>query len=417
MSLVTLNGVTVTRCRVQVPAWGVWFADVECASGDVLTGAVTLVVDDVTFRGTILSGGTVETRTRYRIAGGAGQWGKRIAAKAYINDLGVKSSKVVTDAAAECGETVGTLPSGTAGSSFVRAEGPASAVPDELYPRGWYVDEAGVTQIGARTSTTYEGGAVRTATDAARGTIELAAPSLVGLVPGVVVDGITAVDVEHILEGGKLRTMIWGAQAGRDGDPVAAKLAQFVDLCTAPNRYFAPYEYRIVLRHTERYDLQCVRRSTGMPDLLSVRIKPGVAGVRSHPKLGSLAIVQFVNGDPGRPVISGFDDFGDLPNDPGSGGFISDEMTLMAGTTASDTEHATSAEATVNFVYTLLSELLEPLVGQPTIDAAFTAALAAVATSELAAPIKTAIDLALSSKAVNTNGRKPSIGWPKVLGG
>jgi hypothetical protein len=308
MSLATLNGVTVTRCRVQLPAWGVWWADVECASTDVLTGAVTLKLDDLTFTGTILSGGAVDVRTRYRIAGGAGQWGKRIAARPYANDLGTKAAKVLTDAATECGETVGTLPSGNVGTDFVRIEGPASAVLDAIAPRGWYVDEAGVTHVGSRTSSTYKGGAPRTGGDVSRGTVELAPASLAGLLPGVVVDGITAVDVEHVLEGGTLRSTIWGEQAGRDGDPVASALSKLIDLRVAAYKYFAPYEYRVVLRHTDRYDLQCVRRSTGLPDLQSVRIRPGVAGLRARPTLGSLVLVQFVNGDPARPVITAFDD-------------------------------------------------------------------------------------------------------------
>lgn len=426
MSLCTLNGATVTRARVQLPAWGVPFFDVECASTDVLTGAATLVLDDVTFRGTILSGGAVDVRTRYRIAGGAGGWGKRVAAKAYANDLGVKSSKVIADAASECGETVGTLPSGTAGTDFVRAEGPASSVLNKLYPAGWYVDENGVTQVGARSSSTYKGGAPRTGGDASRGTIELAPASLVGLLPGVIVDGVTAVDVEHVLEGGTLRTTIWGEQAGRDTDPIAAKLAQFVDLRTAALRYFAPYEYRVVLRHAERYDLQCVRRSTGMADLLSVRVRPGVSGMRARLKLGSLVVVQFVNGDPARPVVTGCDDYD-------SGGFIPDEIYVQAGSTgASPTEHATSAEATVLFVQTLLTALgaAASALGSPVTNVALAglfntlAADSGLATfvgtinaATLGTLTKAAVLASLAAKTANTNGDDPGLGWPNVRGG
>lgn len=427
MSLATLNGVAVTRARLQIPAWGVWYADVECASTDVQTGAATLVLDDVTFVGTILSGGTVSARTQYRIAGGAGGWGRRIGPKAYANDIGVKASKVISDAARECGESVGTLPTGTAGSTYVRAEGPASSVLAELAPEGWYVDEAGVTQIGARASSTYTGAAPRTSSDASRAWIELAPASLAGLLPGVVVDGVTSVDVEHVLEGGALRTSIWGAQAGRTTDPVAAKLAQFIALQTASTRYFAPYRYRVVLRHSERYDLQCVRRSTGMPDLLSVRVCPGVAGARAHLKLGSIVTVQFLDGDPGQPVIAAGDDYD-------SGGFIPDELALLAGSTGSSpTEHATSAEALVAAVQAVLAYLGAAITalgaGAPTnaltggvfttasSDAGMAAIVAAAKLITLGVNTKTALDTALSTKAADTLGTTPGLGWPNVRGG
>jgi hypothetical protein len=304
----TLGGVAVTKARLQIPAWGLPFADVELAQPTTLTGRVSLVLRDLTWTGTVLDGGTNHARSRYRIVGGNGGWGKTVAAKSYANDAGVKRSTILTDVAAACGETMGTIPTGTVGAAFVRAEGPAVAVLDAVSDGEWYVDEAGVTQLGARAASTYAGSAPRIDADPAQSWIELAADAIATLLPGVTVDGVEAVHVEHCLERSKLRTTLWGRRAQRTGNPDAAALARIVDVLTAGHRFYAPWEYRVVTRSADRYALQIVRASSGMPNLASVKIRPGVAGLRALPKLGSLVLVQFVNGDPARPVIVGFDD-------------------------------------------------------------------------------------------------------------
>ena len=410
MTVSTLNGKRVTRCRVQIPAWGIWWADVESDSDDVITGAASLVLGDVAFRGTVIAGGAVEQRTRYRIAGGAGGWGKTIAAKGEVNDLGVKYATVLNAAASACGETMGTIPSGTVGPAFVRASGPASGVLEELFPRGWYVDNDGVTHIGARASTTYTGSAPRMHNDAALGIVELAPEALAPLVPGVLVDGIHAVDVEHVLEGGVLRTTVWGARNGRTDDPLEDALRMRIEHVTAAHRFFAPWEYRVVTRELERYNLQPVRASAGMPDLQRVRVRPGVAGMKVHAKYGSIVTVQFLDGDPARPFIASFDDY-DAP------GFRPDDLYVQAGPTgASPTEHATSAEAMVNFVFLVLSQLATPLGGPATVSAAITAALGGAAAGSIST-FKTALDGALAAKTANTTGNTPNMGWPNVRGG
>jgi hypothetical protein len=411
----TLNGARVTACRVQIPAWGAWFATVEADTKTTIAdgAAVTLVLEDLTLRGTVLSGGAVEARTVYRIVGGAGGWGRSIGATSYTNDAGVKRSTIVTDAATACGETMGAIPAGTVGSSFVRGEGIASRVLDELYPEGWYVDEAGVTQIGRRSAVTYTGGATRTEVDEARGCIELAPSAIATLLPGAIVDGLEAVDVEHVLEG-KLRTFVYGARPGRTGNPTASAIFRYVDARTAHHRFYAPWRYRVVQRSGERYDLQAVRVSSGMPDLRRVRVRPGVAGMRARPKTGSIVIVSFVDGDPSDPVITACDDFE-------SPGFVADDIYLQAGSTGSNAgaiEHATSAEALVNFVFQVLSVLATPLGGPTAVSGAIATALGLMVTAPPSiATFKTALDAALAAKTANTTGNTPGIGWPHVRGG
>lgn len=320
MSLASLDGITVTSCRVQLPAWGVWYADVEIDQPTTLAGPVTLTLADLALKGTIVAGGAWQGRARYTIAAGAGAWGAPIAARHYGADNGVKASKVLTDVAADCGETLGTLPASLVGTAWTRESGPASLALELLYPAGWYVDEAGVTQIGARAASIYDGAAARISRDDSISKLVLASDSIAGLLPGVSVDGVTAIDVEHAIVGGKLRTTIWG---GTTGDRRLNAMRAIVERLTANLRYRGVWEYRVVRASGERWDLQCVRKSTGLPDLRRVRARPGVAGCKSDLALGSLVLVSFVNGDPSRPVVIGFDD-AEAP------GFVPTETTIDA---------------------------------------------------------------------------------------
>lgn len=324
MSTATLNGNAVLSCRVNLPKWGAWYADVEIGGADALTGAATLVLGDLTLVGTILSGGVWQSRARYRIVGGRGGWGKTIKGASYSNDAGLPYAKLLADAALACKETLGVAPVGVAGASYVRPEGRAALVLEQLFPAGWYVDETGVTQIGARLPSVYLGKAVRFERDIACGMVSLAAEDVASLLPGCVVDDITAIDVEHTLENDKLRTTVWGEGEGAKAGSIADSMRGIVGTLTARHRFFAPWEYRVVTRSGERYALQPVRVSSGMPTLQNVRVRGGVAGAREHLTLGSLVLVSFVDGLPSRPVITGFDD-------PESPGFIPAELAL-AGT-------------------------------------------------------------------------------------
>ena len=426
MSAATLNGITATFVRVSIPAWGVWHAEVETdGTTTPLTGSVTLVVDGLTLVGTVLSSGASQARHRYRIAAGAAGWARVVPGKAYVSDLGVKRLNILTDAARAAGETMGTI-TGTVGPAFVRHAGPAASVLHELAPSAWYVDEAGVTQLGRRPAVAYTAEAPRITTDLAHGRIELAPSTLAGLLPGAIVDGIEAADVEIVLDG-TLRATIYGRGIS-DTDRVTGAMVRIVDTLTAASRFCAPWEYRVVRLSGERVDLQTVRVSSGMPDLRNVRVRPS-AGCRAHLTLGSLVLVSFVNGDPSRPVVTSTEE-ADAP------GFVPADLYLQAGTTgASPTEHATSAEALVlalNVWLTALSTLFKtpPVATAPqtgasigavidalNLDAATAGVVGTVNAAALGTLTKAAILASLAAKTADTGGDDPGLGWPNVRGG
>lgn len=306
--IASLAGERVTSARSTIPGWGCWYAEASIDGEHALSGAVELVMADLTLKGTILSGGPQKGRSSFIIVGGKGKWGKTIPRKSYANDAGVKVSTVLGDAAREAGETLELSSTDRVGPAFVRAEGPASRVLEQIAPATWYVGEDGITRLGKRPRKPFNGNAPRVSpVDLARRTVTLASEKIAALVPGAVVDGIEAVDVLHEIGPSGLRTTIYGEQSFGGSRELAAlrKLLEQLD----PNRKFRGVtEYRVVTQEGERLNLQPVRVSAGMPDLQRVSVRPGISGAKAKVMLGSRVIVGFVDADPSRPYVAQFED-------------------------------------------------------------------------------------------------------------
>lgn len=311
MSLATLNTFSVAKLRLPVPAWGLWWADVDLAEPQALTGAAALVVAGQAMSGTIVSGGAVHGRAAYHVVGGAGGWGKALPAKPYQDDGGVRLRTVLGDAARELGETLADVPATLLGPHYARPAATGTELLNLLAPQNWYVDFAGVTHIGRRPATTYTGAAPRMRVDPIVPVIELAIDSLAGLLPGAQVDGSApATDVEFNLTPKRLTASIYSTASG-----LPARLEAWADLLAALDpraRYRASYEFRVVTQSGERLNLQPVRIASGMPDLASVpvRLAPGVKALH---QLGSLVMVAFADADPSRPYVFA----GDAADAPG----------------------------------------------------------------------------------------------------
>jgi hypothetical protein len=304
----TLNGLRATRARVMLNAWGCWHADASLDGEHAIDGAVTLKVADLTLKGTILSGGPAKGRSDYRIIAGAGRWGQSIPSDSYASDSGVKLTKVIGDAARLVGETFESSSTDRVGPAWTRPEGPASRVLELTRPGAWYVGEDGVTRLGARAAGTLPTKTTRIAPlDQARGTLAVASETIATILPGVVVDGLTAVDVEHTISADDgLRSMLWFSQGSGSRELAAfRKLLEQLD----PARAFRGFhEYRITSRSSELLNLQPVLRSTSMPELRRVPVWPGVPGCSQTPPLGSHVAVGFLDGHPSRPFVAAFED-------------------------------------------------------------------------------------------------------------
>jgi hypothetical protein len=95
----------------------------------------------------------------------------------------------------------------------------------------------------------------------------------------------------------------------------------------ALGRLHGVYDYRVARLSADRVELQAIDRALGLPDLGPTPMFQGVAGAHATLALGAEVLVQFVNGDRARPVVTGFVgkggpgfaptriDFGDAPTD------------------------------------------------------------------------------------------------------
>jgi hypothetical protein len=311
MSLGTLGGFSVSRAHVFVGAWGNYWIDVDLTEPETITGQTSFVCGGATMVCTVVSGGAVDGRAAYRLAGGKAGWGKTIPAKPYRDDSGVKIQTVASDAASEVGEAVEGFPSDRVGPHFARGEGAASQVLHLLAPQSWRVDFDGVTRFGLRPPTAYTGDAPRTRRDPGGPVIEVATEDLTGLVPGVTIDGSApATDVEYVLDSKRLTARVYaGAKLNRRLEAQR----KIYEALFPDQRYAGTFEFRVVTQEGERLNLQPVRTATGLPDLAGVPVRPGMAGLKAKVLPGSLVLVTFVDRDPSRPAVTSHD----APDAPG----------------------------------------------------------------------------------------------------
>lgn len=304
------GALALSRLRLQVPAFGLWWADVEpqepVVAADVPTAGViaTLTIGTAVFVGAVVSSGRApDGKIGFRIVAGSGGWRRSVASVGYSASTAVRIATPLADVAAEVGESLdpATVPEGDIGPHWTRPNAPAAWTLHALAPRSWHVTPAGVTRFGAWPVTDYAGDAPRTRVDPALGVTTLAIEDAAGLLPGVVVDGASpATDVEIELSGSRLSAHVYAVHAAPSRRHAALEgIIKALD----PQRAFRGLsEYRVVLQDADggALALQPVRSSAGLPDLRRV---PYRLGARVSLTLGSTVLVAFADSDPGRPCV------------------------------------------------------------------------------------------------------------------
>lgn len=139
---------------IAIPYYGTWAADVALASQDTISSACTLVIGDMTLRGTAYRMASFSGSRTVRIVGGYGGWRKDVPSQSYQNPSGVFLSMVLGDAAKIVGEQLSLSSDVNLGQFYVREAAPAQRLLRQLAGPLWYVDTAGVTKVGARTTGT-----------------------------------------------------------------------------------------------------------------------------------------------------------------------------------------------------------------------------------------------------------------------
>lgn len=314
---VSANGHTCDRARVTVGYVGPWTAELHLPSDVELTTPVTLRIGTLTLVGAPVPGmdGTYAEQRTVRLAGGAAGWSQAVGRKGYHNDAGVKALLVAQDVAVEAGETLGAFvpTSERVGSDYAREAGPASRALSNVIGSGaaWWVDYAGVTQVGQRAASTLVSKSYQVLSfDPSERTATLIADDPTTITVGAtIVEGIDRPSVIRELEitangDEPLRFHVW---LGGGEDQQAGRLAQLlinIARRALDDRLYGVYRYRVVQRGgDDRLDLQAVDSAFGLPDLRSITVMPGITATRSLVTPGGIVLVQFCEGDRARPVV------------------------------------------------------------------------------------------------------------------
>lgn len=88
-----------------------------------------------------------------------------------------------------------------------------------------------------------------------------------------------------------------------DADRVTNALRAIVREFTAPTQFFGVYRYRVASQQGPLLDLVPVSPALGLPDLVGVKARPGVAGAREEFGSGPVVAVGFLDGDPALPFV------------------------------------------------------------------------------------------------------------------
>lgn len=315
---VALNGnPALEGSTLRTPRYGIWTAMLILANQAAVSrgDAATVTFLDQTYTGTVIDAGVYDAKGWARVVGGAGGWGKLVPAKGYQASLGVKLSTVLQDAANDTGESLGTFADRIVGPAYVRppsglsdgnaAEG--SRILDALATEAWYVDESGKTQIGVRTASSWQGTYRLLDERPDLEFIYIAPDTVVGLVPGAELEGLTAASVRLELTEDGVRAQVWGERGHSPSDRGLQALERIIDRKLKAAKFYGRWAYQITGSSSGTLNLRPVLQSTGMPTINNVPYRVGIFGGGGTPAVGSTCLLSFINGDPTQPFADAFE--------------------------------------------------------------------------------------------------------------
>ncbi len=314
MSYLTANGLPVFRATIALPQLGRWSAevDVDADDADDLTGTVTLEAEDgsLTLVGTayVPPGGVVQAgtsddgRTRVKLVAGAAGLFAAVDAKAYE---GVPLRLVLDDLLAAAGETLSDtadtdtlnhyLPRWTRCAGDVRG---ALRMLRTAAGADYRFEPDGTVWIGVDTYPDVEVDHIVTAEDKGAGKMTIS-PDDLSLLPGTTfLDRRVSYVLHEVAEGGISTTVTFD----KGNDPMEDAIRQATGDAAFARRYAA----EVVAQHASG-KVSLKLDSALMPELDNVPIVYGLPGVRAEVDPGARCRVEFVDGNPQKPEVVGWE--------------------------------------------------------------------------------------------------------------
>ena len=290
----------------------IWVADLQFPETESIPATSQLTVGDLVLLGTVYRQYDFAGTKSARVVGGYGGWHKSVTGRAYTHPGGVRLTTVLGDLASEVGEQLSVGTDRVIGDYFVREAGPAHRVLRQLVGREWYVDDSGVTRVQARPSAAVTGDYLVQDFDGARGQLVISTESYTEWRPGNTFSNalvttpqtISTVRIESD-NTGLLRHTILALGPDSDADRMTASLRELV-LAELPQLHFlGVYGYVVIESDGEVVTCRPSNPGLGVPALVKIPLRAGVAGMRCKPKTSTRLAVGFLDGDPRQPYIAG----------------------------------------------------------------------------------------------------------------
>ena len=415
---VSLAGDRIVSGSIEIPAYGLWAADVVLADDTTLPASAPLVLGDLTLQSYAYRTFAYAGSRRSRLVGGYGGWMQTVQPQEWANPPGLTLSLVLNDLAALIGEKVNVGADQVFGSFLFTRLGAAKRVLDRLVGRTWWIDPSGTVQVGvARSSAVISSAFTLNEFDGATGRAVISTENPSDWMPGrtwtapTVTVPQTVSSVRHSVVDGALRTEALSV-GPESADRMIAPLRELVEDLAPDAVYYGTWEYAV--QDTDGTFVSCKPTASAVlaapfplpQHVTGVVMRPGLPGCKVKPGIGSYVYVAFANGDPSRPLITTYDS-----NAAQSVGFDCGTGTA---------EHLMTSEAVLGLLGTMLTALAPNFTSAPVPDTVLATAVAAAATQNIGTSLSTsyaALLAALALKTGDTGGTVPNLGCKNIRGG
>jgi len=318
------GGERIVSATITIPMYGIWSGNVQVATDKVLDPQSSIVIGDLTLKAAALRSEPFAGQRRARVVGGYGGWCKLFDHPAYGNPAGLNLSTVLSDVATIVGEKIAIASDSEIGAIYMPETAAASRVLRQLAGSLWYVDSAGITQVGtARSSAAITSDFQVIDYHPELGRLEVATEILSDWMPGrtfissTITTSKTIAAVTHNVEGGgkhRLSVLVTdsGATATDPFEPATTDrlLRSIFALVRAqfPRYTYAfPWEYVVQNTDGETVDATPLDPSIPLPEVVGAPLASSIIGENVTPAIGSVCTIVFADGNPTKPRVVGGD--------------------------------------------------------------------------------------------------------------
>jgi hypothetical protein len=304
----TCAGQPIVAGSLMIPLIGAWTADLHLATDTPVSGAVQIVIGNLTLNGFVYRAEPYAGQVRVRVVAGFGGWRTMVTDQGYGSSSGVKLSHVLGDVANACGEQINLPTDATIGNAYTRADAPASDVLWQMVAQGfipaWYIAPSGVTQAAAWPVTTV--GTSFTVIDQKpdEGLVVIATEDYASWMPGstftnpLLTGSYTNSGVTYVFDNeGTFRFEVLTGTVDR----ILGPLQQLIARQLAPTRFYGRYAYTISNPTQTTVDGSPVNSVIGLPDLQGVPIAADSISTYTPPD-GGACHIMFLDGIPTQPI-------------------------------------------------------------------------------------------------------------------